>query len=174
MVVADRLVHFIFGGGVADVFEDGGRVGHGLVFTPGTEAIAERVHVGVGADTWITKQIPRTAHPLAPFEDNETLLRAFSLQMAGATDPRKACAYEYDVNVLHTRDGTSEVWQCQPTNLFTHICFTVFAGIASWMCLRLLLSPDRGFSRDGELLRRRHRWNLRFQLFNGFFETLNL
>ena len=114
MVVADRLIDSVLGGSLADVFEDGGRVGHGLVFTPRTEAIAERVHVGVGADAWIAKQIPRAAHRLAPFEDDETLLRALSLQMAGPADSRQPGTYDYDVNVLHTRDGTSEVWQCQP------------------------------------------------------------
>lgn len=114
MVVTNCLVYVVFGGGVADVLEDSWSIRHGLRFTPWAEAIAERVHVGIGADAWITKQIPGAAHPLAPFENYETLLRALELEMAGAADSRQPGAHDYDVKVLHTRDGTSEVWRCQP------------------------------------------------------------
>ncbi len=103
MVVADRLVDAVLGGSLADVAEDRGAVGHRLVVTPRAEAIAERVHVGVGADAWIAKQIPGAAHRLAPFEDDETLLRALALQMAGPANPRQPRPHDYHIHVLHSR-----------------------------------------------------------------------
>ena len=123
MVVSDQLVDVVLGGGVADVVEDRGTVSHRFCSTPRAETIAERVHIGVGAHAGISKQVPRAPHPLAAFEDDETLPRALSLEMAGPSDPRQPGAYDDDVHMLHARlselqnsnggDGTSGVWQCQ-------------------------------------------------------------
>src|SRR5688572_21505061 len=104
MVVADSLVYSVLGSGIANVVENCRGVSHGLRFTPRAEAVAERVHVAIGANAWITKQIPGAAHPLAPFEDDKTLPRALSLEMASPTDTRQSRPYDYDVDVLHTRD----------------------------------------------------------------------
>src|SRR5262245_23531128 len=102
MVVADRPGYVVLSGGIADVTEDRGTFGHRLVVTPGTKSIAERVHVGVRADAWIAKQIPRAAHRLAAFEYDETLARAFELQMAGPANPRQPGAHDYHIHMLHT------------------------------------------------------------------------
>src|SRR5215212_5018291 len=102
MVVADRFINAILGRGLANVIENGGPASHGFGFTPGAKAIAECVHVGVRADTGISKQIPGAADCFAPFEDDETLLRALSLHMAGAANARQSGSYHYHVNVLHT------------------------------------------------------------------------
>src|ERR1041384_2412701 len=102
MVVADRLVYSVFGSGLADVAEDGGAVSHRPGFTPGTEAIAECVHVGVGADAWIPEQVPGAAHRFAAFEDDESLAGALELERASAADARKPGTHHYHVHVLHT------------------------------------------------------------------------
>src|SRR5215207_3133249 len=113
MVVADRFVYTVLGGGAADVVEYRWAVGHGPGFTPGAEAITERVHVRVGTNAWVSKQIPGAAHRLSSFEYDKTLRRAFHFQMAGSANSRQPGSDNYHVHMLHRRDGTNRVWQCQ-------------------------------------------------------------
>ena len=47
VAIADFFVYAELGGRLADVVEDGGRVGDGLGVAPGAESVAERVHVRV-------------------------------------------------------------------------------------------------------------------------------
>lgn len=114
MVVADRSINAVLGGGVANVFEDGWAVGHRLCFTPGAEAIAECVHVGVGTDAGIAKQVPGAAHRLASFEDDETLLRAFALQVTRAADSRQPGSHDNYINVRHTHDWLTDLRDHNP------------------------------------------------------------
>src|SRR5688572_27348575 len=100
-------------GSLADVTEDRRSVGHCFVVTPGAKAIAERIHVRVGADARIAKQVPRPAHGFASFEYDETLPRALELQMAGPAYPRQPRTYDYYIHMLHNRDGTSGLRHCQ-------------------------------------------------------------
>jgi hypothetical protein len=86
MVVANRFVYAELGGSLVDITQDRWTIGDGLRVTPRAKAIAECVHVGVGADAWIPKKIPRAAHRRASFEYDEGLRRALHLQMAGAAD----------------------------------------------------------------------------------------
>ena len=109
MVVADHLVDFVFRGGFVNVAEDGGAIGHSLVVTPGAKTIAERVHIGVGAHAWITKQIPGPTHRLASFEDHKTLARALAPEMARPTNSRQPRPHNDDIKVLHTRTLISDV-----------------------------------------------------------------
>ena len=52
---------------VAHVVEDRGAVGDRLRLGPGPEAVAERVHVGVGADPGVAEEVPGAAdRPRAP------------------------------------------------------------------------------------------------------------
>src|SRR5690242_569458 len=103
MVVADHSVYAILDGGPADVVEDRRTVGHGLRLAPRTKAVAECVHVAVGANAGVTKQIPGAADRVATFEYDETLLRALHSQMASAANPRQPSTHDYDVYVFHTR-----------------------------------------------------------------------
>ena len=146
MVVANRFVYAVLGGRLADVVEDGGPVGHGLVVTPRAEAIAERVHVGVGADAWVTKQVPRAAHRLAPFEDDETLLRALYLQMAG----RRQSPTAPPPRLSHPRAPRSGKYIKPPesTNRFgeNFVPFGAFLWQSSQMlCARQFISAVRCF-----------------------------
>src|SRR6185369_14353001 len=101
MAVSDSFVYTEFGGGVADVIQDRGTIGDGLGVTPRTKAIAERVHVGVGTDAWITKEIPRATDRFAPFEYDEALVGAVHFEMTRSTDPRQPRTHDNDVHVLH-------------------------------------------------------------------------
>src|SRR5919205_1513407 len=102
MVVADRLVNVVLGGSVTDVTENRRTIRHRFVVAPRPEAITERVHVGIGAHARIAKEIPRAAHPLAPFEYDETLRRILHLQMARSANTRQARAHDYNVEVFHS------------------------------------------------------------------------
>ena len=62
-------VDAVLGGGLLHVVEDRGAVGDRLRLAPGLEAVAERVHVAVGADARIAEEVPGAAHRRAPFED---------------------------------------------------------------------------------------------------------
>src|SRR5690349_15617121 len=107
MVVADRLIDVVLGRGLTNVIEYRRTIGHRLVLTPGTEAITERIHIGVGANAGITKQIPRPTQRLTPFEDDKTLPRAVPLQMTRTANSRKSRANDDDVEVLHTSVSNS-------------------------------------------------------------------
>src|ERR1043166_7052062 len=106
MLVTDRLFDVELGGCLANVVEDRASIRNGFRITPRTERITERVHVRVGTDARITKQIPGAAQRVAAFEYDEILLRALTFQMAGRADPRQPCAHNYHVEVLH-RDRKS-------------------------------------------------------------------
>src|SRR5690349_12590553 len=103
MVVADRFIDFVFGRGLTDIVENRRTISHRLVFTPGAEAITERVHVGVGAHAGITKEVPRATHRIAPFENDKTFARAQRLQVTRAPNPRQPRSHDDDVNMLHGR-----------------------------------------------------------------------
>src|SRR5215213_4137021 len=103
MVVADRFIYAELCSGFADVTQDRWSIGDSLGVTPRAEAITQRVHVGVGADAGVSKQVPRAAHRLASFEYDEALRRAFHFQVAGSANARQPRAHHYDVYVLHSR-----------------------------------------------------------------------
>ena len=102
MVISDGFVYAELGGGVADVIQYRWTISDGLGVTPGTEAISQRVHVGVGANPWITKEIPRATDRVAPFEYDKALVGAVHLQMTRSSNPRQPGAHNYDVHVLHS------------------------------------------------------------------------
>ena len=102
MAVSDGFVYTEFGGGVADVIQDRGTIGDGLGVAPRAKAIAERVHIGVGANAGIAEKIPRATDRVAPFEYDEALVGAVHLQMTRSTNSRQPRAHDYDVHVLHS------------------------------------------------------------------------
>ena len=69
VLVADVLVDAVLRGGVLDVVEDVAARGDGALVLPRLEGVGERVHVGVGANTGVTEQIPGAAERRAAFED---------------------------------------------------------------------------------------------------------
>jgi len=108
MAVTNRLVYVVLGGSLAYVTQYRRTVCHRLVVAPRPEAIAERVHVGIGAHAGIAKQIPCATHPLAAFEYDETLRRTLHLQMAGSANTRQPGAHDYHVEVFHSLKFTLE------------------------------------------------------------------
>src|SRR4029077_5747201 len=62
MAETDVAVHVVLGGRLTHVVEDRRTVGDGLRLPPGLEAVAQRVHVAVGADAGIAEEIPGAAH----------------------------------------------------------------------------------------------------------------
>src|SRR5262245_1031898 len=83
---ADPAVDPVFACGVVKIIEDRRSISDRLLAAPGPEAIAKRVHIGIGADTGIAEQVPRTAKRFAPLQDDEGLFRAVALQMIGDPD----------------------------------------------------------------------------------------
>ena len=98
-VEADFLVDAVEARGFAHIIQDRGAVGDRLGFGPRPERIAERVHVGVGADAGITKQIPGAADAIAAFENRVAAIRAILLQMIAGADARQPRAHDQHVEI---------------------------------------------------------------------------
>ena len=77
--VADMTVHTVLLGGFVNVAEYGRSVGDGLGVIPGFEVEAQGMHIAVGADARVLKQVPGAAHLFAPFQDQVALARALGL-----------------------------------------------------------------------------------------------
>ena len=102
MAISDGFVYTELSGGVADVIQYRGTIGDGLGVAPWAKAIAERVHVGVGANAGIAEEIPGATDRVTPFEYDEALIGAVHLQMTRSTNSRQPRAHDYDVHVLHS------------------------------------------------------------------------
>src|SRR5262249_57482811 len=91
--------------GLIHVTEDRGAVGDRLRFAPGLEAVPQGVHVAVGPDAGIAKEVPRAAHGGATLEDDVALPRAVALQVDGGPDAGEAGADDEDVVGVLRRHG---------------------------------------------------------------------
>ena len=100
VVEADLPVDAVVDRGLADVIQNPRPVGDRLRLGPRLERIAERVHVRVGADAGIAKQIPGAADAVAPLEDDVALARALLLQVIARADAGQAGADDEDVEMF--------------------------------------------------------------------------
>ena len=100
VVEADLLVDAVVDRGLAHVVQNPRPVGDRLRLGPRFERIAERIHVGVGADAGIAKQVPGAADAVAPLEDHVALARAFLLQVIARADAGQAGADDEDVEMF--------------------------------------------------------------------------
>ena len=73
-------------GGLLHIVKDGRAIGDGLGRAPRLKTIAQGMHVAVGTNARITKQIPGAAHAGAGFEDAITFARTIVLQMGSGTN----------------------------------------------------------------------------------------
>src|SRR5581483_5422780 len=80
-------------------------IGDRLLAAPGPEAVAERVHIGIGANAGITEQVPGAAERFAPFQDDEGLFRTVALQVIGNANPGEAGTDDDDVEIRLLRFG---------------------------------------------------------------------
>ncbi len=87
MIEADLPVDAVFAGCFVDVLEYRRTIGDCLCVLPRPETVAERVHVGIRSDARIAKEVPCAAECFSCFEDQKTLLRALSFQMARSANP---------------------------------------------------------------------------------------
>ena len=67
---------------------------------PGPEGIAEREHIGIGADAGVAEQIPGPTQFAAPFENRVALGRALRLQVIAGTDAGEAGADDEDIEMF--------------------------------------------------------------------------
>jgi hypothetical protein len=100
VVVADAAVDALVRGGGADVPQDRRAVRDRLVVVPGPERVAEREHVGVGADARVAEQVPGAADGAARLEDGVRRPRALGLQVMARADAGQSGADDEDVEVL--------------------------------------------------------------------------
>src|SRR6478609_6326288 len=100
MMKADFFVDAILDRRLPNVIEDVRPVGDRLRLRPRLERVAEREHVGVGADPGVLEEVPGPAAALAPLEDRIALAGAVGLEVDGGADAREAGADDQDVEVL--------------------------------------------------------------------------
>src|SRR6185295_16012959 len=101
MPVADMPVDAVLARRFLYVLEDRRAVGECFYVEPRLEAIAERMHVAVGAHAGIAKQVPRAADRVARFEQHERLCRALLAQVHRGADAGEASADDDDVEMFH-------------------------------------------------------------------------
>jgi hypothetical protein len=114
VVEPDVLVDAALGGGVLDVAQDRLAVGDGLVAVPGAEGVAQRVHVGVGADAGVPEQVPGAPDGTACLEDGVGGPGALGLDVVAGADARQPRADDEDVEVLRGGHGRQAA---DPTSL---------------------------------------------------------
>src|SRR5688572_15522755 len=100
MSEADLLIDAVRRRGLPQILEDRRPVGDRLRLRPRLERVAERVHVGVGADAGIAEQVPGAAEVRAAFEDGVGPVRAALLQVAAGADAGNSGTDDEDVEVL--------------------------------------------------------------------------
>ena len=97
---ADVPVDAVLGDGLAQVGQDRRPVGDRLVGGPRLEAVAERVHVAVGAHARVAEQVPRAADVVAPLEDHVRPVGALTSQVVGGADAGDPGADDDDIKVF--------------------------------------------------------------------------
>ena len=80
-------------------------IGDRLGVYPRLEVVAEGVHVAVGANAGIAKQVPGAADGVAPLQNGEGPIRALPPQMAGGPNTGNPGADDDDVIMLNVRTG---------------------------------------------------------------------
>ena len=109
LLVANVLVDRVFLCGVSQILQNRRPICNRLCLSPRFEAETERVHVTVGANSWITKKIPCSTEVVAPFENDIRAIRAHRLQVipgANAREPRTDDDY---INMLCAHQPTSTI-----------------------------------------------------------------
>src|SRR5688500_14936584 len=101
MLVPNRFINAKLRSRLTYVAQNRCTISDRLRIAPRSKAIPKRVHIRVGPHAWIAKQIPRATAHIAPFEDDETLLRTLHPEMTRRPNPRQPRAHDDDVKVLH-------------------------------------------------------------------------
>ncbi len=97
---ADVLLDAVLARGLVDVVADLAAVGDRVGVFPGAERVAEREHVGVGADAGVAEEVPGAADRRAGLEDRVALARTVAPQVAGGADAGEAGADDQDIDVV--------------------------------------------------------------------------
>ncbi len=105
MVEADVVLDGVFGHGLAQVLEDGRAISDRFLRCPGFEAVAEGVHVAVGAHAGVTKEIPGAAEVRSSLEDHVTAIGRQRLQVVSRSDTGDTRAHHHHVEVLDSDHG---------------------------------------------------------------------
>src|ERR1700686_1976778 len=101
MLETDVAVDAEFMSSLAKIVQDGGPVHDRPRAFPRAERVAEREHVGIGADAGKAKKVPGAAHVRASFKDYIALARTAGLQTVAGSDAGEAGTDDHDVEVLH-------------------------------------------------------------------------
>ena len=100
MSVANMPVDVMLGRRLVNVIENRRAVRNCFRLAPGLEVVAKRVHIAVRANTGVAKQVPRAAHRIAGFEDNEALAGTVTLEMTGRADAGQSRTNDHDIEIL--------------------------------------------------------------------------
>src|SRR5690606_32627708 len=98
---ADVPIDPVIASGFLEISKNRGAVRNRLGIGPGPEGEAERIHVGIGTDAGISKQVPGAAHVVPRLEDRVASVRAFLLEMICSANAGNARADNQNVEMLH-------------------------------------------------------------------------
>ena len=86
MAESNFAVDAVLAGSFAYVAQNRRPIGNRFRLAPRTKAIAQRKHVGIGADAGVAEQVPRPAGRTSRFQNYKALAGALRLQMVSRTD----------------------------------------------------------------------------------------
>lgn len=92
---------------LADVFQDGGSIGNGFGFFPWPKWITEREHIGIGANSGITKEVPGAANLRSSFENDVPFAGTTGLEAVGRSNAGQARANNYDIEMFDGIQGSA-------------------------------------------------------------------
>src|ERR1700692_761949 len=101
MLETDVAVDAEFTSGLAKIVQDRGPVHYRPGTFPRAEWVAEREHVGIGANAGKAKKVPGAAHLRARFKNYIALVRTAGLQTVARSDAGETGTDDHDIEVLH-------------------------------------------------------------------------
>ena len=97
---ANMFIDAVFVRGFDHVFANRGPVSDGLFGAPRLEAVAEGMHVAVGSNAWIAKEIPGPPERGPALEQGIGLVRAVILEVTSGADAGETGPDDDDVEMF--------------------------------------------------------------------------
>ena len=97
----DQAAESVFVHGLVQIAAYRRPIGNGLRGGPGLKGKAQGVHVRIGANPGVAKQIPGAPHGPPRLKHDHLKLRALLAKVHRRADARDACAYDDNIHLIH-------------------------------------------------------------------------
>ena len=100
----------VFIGCLIEILQNRWAICDGFLRRPWLEAVSQSVHVAIGANSWIAKQIPRATNGVATFENDIGLRRAVTLKEIPCSNSGNSSAYNNHIKMFHLGRLEQHTW----------------------------------------------------------------